>query len=125
MPVEDWIEKWTDMCVREMTTLAENQKTMSKDLSDNQKRMEDKHETRMKNIEDSIAEIKVSNAAEFKNLNTKLDEFIRLSNEKSDAQDKTHSVSIAEIKTKLAVIAGGVGLVAGAFISWIFGLIKV
>ena len=123
MPIEDWIEKWTEGLVREL-----------KSMSDNQHRIEDKHEARMDKIEKSIDDLRKENAEEFAKVYAKLDktymkldEFIKNTDKNSGDRDIEHTLAIHEIKIKLAAISAGVGIAAGAaasiIISWVTGLI--
>lgn len=97
MPVEDWIEKWTEMQTNEM------------------KRIERHHGERMDKIERSVEA-----------LNSKMDALTDKIDQKMDALTKTigeknekHAVDLAVIKTNLAVYATIAGLVAGAIIAWL------
>ena len=135
MPAEEWIEKcadiWTNMCVREMNQLAETQKRSSDALAANQQRMEDKHEARMQKIEESIDAMKTQNAAEFGKVYdkldqtyTKLDEFIKASNEKSINTSVEQAILINGIKIKIGAISAGIGILTAATASWIFNLVR-
>lgn len=131
MPIEDWIEKWTDMQVREMSNLEERHRRATDALTDNMKRMEDRYEVRMQKIENSIEEMKKSNAEEFGKVYdkldlvyTKLDELIRTTNEKQNDQHKQNSIDLAELKVKIGIIAAAIAVAAGAFASWVTHLIE-
>jgi hypothetical protein len=123
MPVEDWIEKWTEGLVREIKT-----------MSDNQHRIEDKHEARMDKIEKSIEDMRKENSEEFAKVYakldktySKLDEFIKNTEKSSGDRDTEQLLAIHEIRIKLAVMCGGVGIAAGAItsiaVSWATGFI--
>lgn len=121
MPVEDWIEKWTEGLVREIKTMSESQH-----------RIEDKHEARMDKIEKSIEDLRREFSEEFAKVYAKqdktylkLDEFIKNTNDKSDSRDNEQMMAINEMKIKLAAICTGIGIAAGAaasiVVSWITG----
>ena len=88
MPVEDWIERWTDAQTREL------------------ERIEKNHGDRMDRIEASIEK-----------LDKKLDGIAEELKQIRDG-NRDHSVDLAVIKTKLAIYAAASGLIAGAIISW-------
>ena len=123
MPVEDWIEKWTEGLVREIKTMTESQH-----------RIEDKHEARMDKMEKSIEDLRKENAEEFAKVYakldktySKLDEFIKNTEKNSGERDNEQLLAIHEIKIKLAVVCGGIGIAAGAvasiLVSWLTGFI--
>jgi len=127
MPVEDWIDRWTEVQMREIATLSESQRDFARQLSESQQRIEDRHESRMTRIEESFTAANKSNSDELSKLYDKLDavydkldEFIKLSNEKAEERDKQHTINITELKTKFAYVSAGVGVVGGAFITWLF-----
>lgn len=131
MPIEDWIEKWTDMQVREMANLEERHRRSTDALTENLKRMEDRHEARMQKIENSIDEMKRSNSEEFgkvydklDQVYSKLDELIRTTNEKQNDQQKQTTIDLVELKVKIGIIAAAIAIAAGLFASWLTKLME-
>lgn len=126
MPIEDWIEKWTDMQVREMTNLEERHRRTTDSLAESLKRMEDRHEARMQKIENSIEEMKRSNSEEFGKVYdkldlvySKLDELIRTTNDKQNDSLKQTSLDLVELKVKIGIIAAAIAISAAALASWL------
>lgn len=119
MPAGDWIEKWTEMCVREMNTISETQK-----------RYEDRQEVRMERLEQSISDMSKSNSEEFKRIYDKIDTvsndlntLINTVNEKNQIKIEGHTIDLASIKTSLGFYALVVTLALGALVTWVFGWI--
>jgi|GEM_PF-5263457 len=122
MPFEDdqagkWKSVWTEMCLREMSTLGENQK-----------RMEDKHENRMDRIEKSIDDMAINNSAEFSKLYNKIDdvagklnELIKETKDRHDTADNYHAVDIAKIKTTLHYYTALVMTAFSGLVVWLIG----
>jgi len=119
LPAGDWIEKWTEMCVREMNTISETQK-----------RYEDRQEVRMERLEQSISDMSKSNSEEFKRIYDKIDTvsndlntLINTVNEKNQIKIEGHTIDLASIKTSLGFYALVVTLALGALVTWVFGWI--
>ena len=96
MPVEDWIEKWTQIQTKEM------------------ERIEQQHGSRMDKIEKSVESLNEKMDILSDKVDKKMDslaESIRERNEK-------HAIDLAIIKTKLAFYAAAAGIIAGACVAW-------
>lgn len=100
MPVEDWIEKWTDMQTKEM------------------ERIERQHGERMDKIEKSIESLNDKVDALSDKMDTKMDDLVR----SIQIKNEHHAVELAVIKTKLAFYAAAVGILASAISSWFVNL---
>lgn len=97
MPVEDWIEKWTDMQTKEMG------------------RIERQHGERMDKIEKSVDSLNDKMDALSAKMDTKMDD---LAKSIQDRNEK-HAIDLAVIKTKLAFYAAAAGVIAGGAIAWL------
>ena len=96
MPVEDWIEKWTQMQTKEM------------------ERIERQHGDRMDKIERSVDALNEKMDALSINIDSKMDALsvsIRERNEK-------HAIDLAVIKTKIAIYAASAAALAAGVIAW-------
>lgn len=93
MPVEDWIERWTDAQTREIDRIERN------------------HGERMDRIEASIEKMD-------KKMDTIMEELKQIRD-----GDKNHEIDLAIIKTKLAGYAIAAGMVAGGIVSWFIAFV--
>lgn len=92
MPVEDWIEKWTEMQTKEI------------------ERIERQHGERMDKIEKSID-----------NLDEKIDDLSKKMDkitEAINAKNNEHAIELAVIKTKIAAYATIASIFSAGVVAW-------